>query len=121
MQIKYIPTGHIFDLPETEVKRILAEDRGHNYDLVEETKEAKKIVEEVEELIEEVKPVDDGNIYNQIIEEDNLKEQLQEKSRDEIRKILSELGIKWVITESKAKLIEKLERLSNDINISQYL
>ena len=120
MKIKFIPTGIVFDLPEKEVKRLLEEDRG-NYEVVEDTKKAKAIVEEVDELINDDTPVDDGLIYNQIVEEDNLKEILEEKSRDELRKILSDLGCKWTITESKAKLIEKLEKISNDINISQYL
>lgn len=53
IEIKFIPTGHIFSLPDNEANRIIAEDRG-NYEVVKgkvKTEKPPKAPKSVQELV----------------------------------------------------------------------
>ena len=57
MQIKYKPTGIVFDLPETNVRELMRKDKG-NYEVLD-----KKFVPDEEPIIEET------TTYNQVVVE----------------------------------------------------
>jgi hypothetical protein len=57
MQIKYKPTGIVFDLPETNVRELMKKDKG-NYEVLD-----KKFVPDEEPIIEET------TTYNQVVVE----------------------------------------------------
>lgn len=66
IEIKFIPTGHIFSLPDSEAIRIVTEDRG-NYKVVSgKIPEEKKPKEQksVQELVVIEKPKDNPNNKN---------------------------------------------------------
>lgn len=54
IEIKFIPTGHIFSLPDDEANRIVKEDRG-NYEVIKgkikEEEKAPKTAKSVQELV----------------------------------------------------------------------
>jgi len=53
IEIKFIPTGHIFSLPDDEAERIVKEDRG-NYEVVKgkiKEEKAPKAAKSVQELV----------------------------------------------------------------------
>lgn len=53
IEIKFIPTGHIFSLPDNEANRIVKEDRG-NYEVVKgkvKEEKAPKTAKSVQELV----------------------------------------------------------------------
>lgn len=53
IEIKFIPTGHIFSLPDNEANRIVKEDRG-NYEVVKgkiKEEKASKTAKSVQELV----------------------------------------------------------------------
>ena len=53
IEIKFIPTGHIFSLPDNEANRIVKEDRG-NYEVVKgkvKEEKAPKTTKSVQELV----------------------------------------------------------------------
>ena len=60
MQIKYKPTGIIFDLPETNVRELMRKDKG-NYEVLD-----KKFVPDEEPIIEET------TTYNQVVIEEQV-------------------------------------------------
>ena len=53
IEIKFIPTGHIFSLPDDEAERIVKEDRG-NYEVIKgkiKEEKAPKTAKSVQELV----------------------------------------------------------------------
>ena len=60
MQIKYKPTGIVFDLPETNVRELMKKDKG-NYEVLD-----KKFVPDEEPIIEET------TTYNQVVVEEKV-------------------------------------------------
>lgn len=60
MQIKYKPTGIVFDLPETNVRELMRKDKG-NYEVLD-----KKFVPDEEPVIEET------TTYNQVVVEEKV-------------------------------------------------
>ncbi len=53
IEIKFIPTGHIFSLPDAEAERIVKEDRG-NYEVIKgkiKEEKAPKAAKSVQELV----------------------------------------------------------------------
>ena len=60
MQIKYKPTGIVFDLPETNVRELMRKDKG-NYEVLD-----KKFVPDEEPIIEET------TTYNQVVVEEQV-------------------------------------------------
>ena len=53
IEIKFIPTGHIFSLPDDEAERIVKEDRG-NYEVIKgkiKEEKAPKAAKSVQELV----------------------------------------------------------------------
>ncbi len=53
IEIKFIPTGHIFSLPDEEAERIVKEDRG-NYEVIKgkiKEEKAPKAAKSVQELV----------------------------------------------------------------------
>lgn len=60
MQIKYKPTGIVFDLPESNVRELMRKDKG-NYEVLD-----KKFVPDEEPIIEET------TTYNQVVVEEKV-------------------------------------------------
>lgn len=70
MKIKFIPTGNIFDLPKTEIDRIMRDDRG-NYEVLDENYALPN-----ETVVE-------TSVYNQIVQQEEQEEQEKEKQEEE--------------------------------------
>lgn len=94
MRIKFKPTGNIFDLPEEEAKRIVIEDKGFNYEVL-----------DGEIKIDDETP-EETTVYNQIVENetenDNAEEKTEETEEDDKPKALED----YTIPELKSRLDE---------------
>lgn len=90
MRIKFKPTGNIFDLPEEEARRIVIEDKGFNYEVLD---GEIKIDDEISEKT---------SVYNLIVngnQPDDSKKSGTEDEKEQVKPFEQ-----WTIPELKAKL-----------------
>lgn len=90
MRIKFKPTGNIFDLPEEEARRIVVEDRGLNYEVLD------------GEIKIDDKTPEETTVYNQIVENETENDDTEETEEDDKPKTLEEC----TIPELKSRLDE---------------
>lgn len=88
-QLKYIPTGNVFTLPEEEAKRIYLEDKGFNYEIV-----GGKNIPLKDETIEET------TVYDEIVQTETTEENKGNNPPVDGEKTLEEC----TVPELKAKL-----------------
>lgn len=125
LEIKFIPTGNVFKLPEEEVIRLVKEDRG-NYIVV---GDGKKIVEKALAEKVEVKPTTysqvvveeaeapeateaPNNIENMVVADADApakftKEELEAKTVVQLKELLNENRIAFSRSDNKDALVEK--------------
>ena len=80
IDIKFIPTGHIFSLPDDEAERIFKEDRG-NYEIVKgkiKEEKAPKTAKSVQELV----VVNDKEKQTEVKTENKNKENKTQKTKE---------------------------------------
>lgn len=99
-RMKFKPTGIIFTLPESEIRRIWAEDGGKNYELI----------DEIDIPPMEVIPV--STTYEQVVET-GVPRHLSEYTYEELKAFAKENGLK--ASGSKAVLLERCVKYTEQV------
>lgn len=119
LKLLFIPTGHVFVLPDEEVLKIKAQDRAGEYRIldsgyVEEKleqvpeKTVQELVMEADKKAEEIENEDKPVVKEEVKEEPKLN--FDKMNRKQIAIVLNRVGVPANETETRAVLFEKLKK-----------